>query len=190
MEKKINQILKNQQNIMSALAKLIKEEKKTILMEALNETYWETIHLLNDVKQDKRENTKFYCTICEEWNCDCSSSDCFKKKCQVPDKNETMSDMCKCGHSRWEHTEKDKPTRCMYGNGLSCYCLEFQDHLKSEPQVYIEKAERLTTEGIKKVLQEDNVEEEIKKELHKGFMLSDEQFDKEVKFAKSQEGEE
>lgn len=38
---------------------------------------------------------------------------------------ESMNDMCECGHSRFEHTEKDKPTRCMYGNGFSCKCEKF-----------------------------------------------------------------
>ncbi len=35
------------------------------------------------------------------------------------------NDLCECGHSKWEHTEKDKPTRCMYGNGFSCKCKKF-----------------------------------------------------------------
>ena len=52
-EEKINQILKNQQNIISAISKLIKEEKPTVLMEALDEVYWETVRLLNPIEKEK-----------------------------------------------------------------------------------------------------------------------------------------
>jgi CRISPR/Cas system CSM-associated protein Csm2 small subunit len=34
--------------------------------------------------------------------------------------------ICICGHDKFEHTEKNQPTRCMYGNGFNCKCKEFQ----------------------------------------------------------------
>lgn len=91
----------------------------------------------DNIKQKSVQDTKsapdkfWHCLVCDE---DINEDEMCK--CMRDYKKADRDKLCGCGHSKFEHTYKDKASRCMYSNGNGCMCQGFRypEDRQSEPR--------------------------------------------------------